>query len=93
MGRVALDLDAGRGAAAIDRLPPLPAGQVYRLWALVGDTNVPCGEFKLGPEGAVRAQFRIPVDAYTAPIVKLFLTVEPAEAPLRPSGPVLMESV
>src|SRR5262245_10468347 len=92
IGRVALDLDAGRGAAAIEGLPALAEGQVYRLWALVGDKNVPCGEFKVDPRGTVGAQFRIPVDAYTAPIAKLFLTVEPATAPLRPSGPVLMSS-
>lgn len=91
-GTVALDLDAGKGAAAIERLPALPAGQVYRLWALVGETVVPCGEFGVNPAGRIRSQFPIPVGSYTAPIGKLFLTVEAATAPLHPSGPTVMES-
>src|SRR5262249_46702134 len=92
IGRVALDLDAGRGAAAIERLPALAEGQVYRLGALVGDKNVPCGEFKGDPRGTGGAQVRIPVGGYTAPIAQLCVPVEPATAPLLPSGPVLMSS-
>lgn len=91
-GTVALDLDAGKGAVAIERLPALPAGQVYRLWAKVGEQHVPCGQFGASTAGTVRTQFAVPVDAYTAPIAKLFVTVEPAAAPLRPSGPTVMES-
>ena len=87
LGKVALDLDSGKGAVAIERLAALPAGQVYRLWALVGEKNVPCGDFGVNPEGRVVTQFPIPVDSYTAPIAKLFLTVEPTAAPPEPSGP------
>jgi len=84
LGKVALDLDSGKGAVAIERLPALPAGQVYRLWALVGEKNVPCGDFGVNSEGRVVTQFPIPVDSYTAPIAKLFLTVEPTAAPPEP---------
>ena len=94
IGTVKLDLDARKGAVALERLPQLPPGQVYRLWALLtNDENVPCGEFGVSAAGSSLAQFAVPIDAYTAPIAKLFLTVEPSEAPLRPSGPTLMESV
>ena len=92
LGKVALDLDSGKGAVAIERLAALPAGQVYRLWALVGAKNVPCGDFGVNPEGRVVTQFPIPVDSYTAPIAKLFLTVEPTAAPPEPSGPTVMTS-
>ena len=92
LGKVALDLDSGKGAVAIERLPALPAGQVYRLWALVGEKNVPCGDFGVNPEGRGVTQFPIPVDSYTAPIAKLFLTVEPTAAPPEPSGPTVMTS-
>src|SRR5260370_936315 len=44
-GTVVLDLDAKRAAVAIRGLPKLPAGQVYRLWARVGEGTVPCGQF------------------------------------------------
>jgi hypothetical protein len=40
----------------------------------------------------VQAQFAVPVDAYTAPIGKLFVTVEPAGAGDKPTGRVVMQS-
>jgi anti-sigma-K factor RskA len=92
VGAVKLDLDQKKGAVAIERLPPLPAGQVYRLWALVAGKDVPCGDFGVNPEGKILAQFAVPVDSYTAPIAKLFVTVEPAGKPSGPSGPPVMTS-
>jgi len=44
-------------------------------------------------EGRLVAQFAVPVDAYAAPIGRLFLTVEPATLPPAPTGPTVMESV
>jgi hypothetical protein len=41
----------------------------------------------------VVAQFAVPVDAYTAPIGRLVLSVEPVALPPAPAGPVVMESV
>jgi anti-sigma-K factor RskA len=92
-GRVSLDLDAKRGAAVLKKLPALPAGQIYRLWAQVGEKAVPCGDFGLDPQGAVLAQFAVPVESYTAPIGKLFVTVEAAGTAGPPSGAPVMESV
>src|SRR5262249_31129052 len=43
VGRVSLDLDAKKGAVVLKGMPVLPAGEVYRLWAAVGDKSVPCG--------------------------------------------------
>jgi anti-sigma-K factor RskA len=93
VGRVALDLDAKKGAVVLKGMPELPEGQVYRLWAKVKDKDVPCGEFKADPQGAVLAQFVVPVESYTAPLGKLFVTVEPASLPATPTGPTVMESV
>jgi anti-sigma-K factor RskA len=92
IGRVALDLDSKRGAVVLRGAKPLPAGQTYRLWAQVADKAVPCGDFRARPDGTVLAQFSVPVDAYTAPIGKLFVTVEPAGAGDKPTGPVVMQS-
>jgi anti-sigma-K factor RskA len=91
-GAVTLDLDAKKGAVALRGLPALPAGRVYRLWARVGEQDVPCGDFATGGDGAVRAQFRVPVESYTAPIARVFVTVEPHEASDRPSGPTVLQS-
>lgn len=93
VGRVSLDLDAKKGAVVLKDMPVLPEGKVYRLWARVADKDVPCGEFTTNPEGAVLAQFIVPVESYTAPIGKLFVTVEPATLPETPTGPTVMESV
>ena len=92
IGRVALDLDSKRGAVVLRGAKPLPAGQTYRLWAQVAEKAVPCGDFRAQPDGTVLAQFSVPVDAYTAPIGKLFVTVEPAGAGEKPTGPVVMQS-
>ena len=92
-GSVILDLDAKKGAVVLRRMPRLPADQVYRLWARVGDTDVPCGDFAAGADGAVRAAFAVPVESYTAPIAGLFVTVEPRTGGDRPTGPTVMESV
>jgi anti-sigma-K factor RskA len=92
-GTVALDLDAKKGAVVLKRMPALPEGRVYRLWAQVGDRPVPCGDFAVGPEGNVLAQFAVPVESYTEPVGKLFVTVEPRGAGGTPTGPRVMESV
>jgi len=89
-GTAVLDLDAKRAAVAIRGLPKLPAGQVYRLWARIGDGAVPCGQFNADGDGAVVSQFTIPVDAYTAPLRELFLNVEPAELGTQPVGRTVM---
>jgi hypothetical protein len=89
-GSVALDLDAKKGAVVLRKLPALPPEKVYRLWALVGDQPVPCGQFNANPANAVVSLFPVPVDAYTAPVTRLLLTVEPAAAPKRPEGPTVM---
>jgi anti-sigma factor RsiW len=91
-GTVVLDLDAKRAAVAIRGLPRLPAGQVYRLWARVGDGAVPCGQFNADEQGRVVSQFPIPVDAYTSPVRGLFLNVEPAAQAPHPVGPTVMGS-
>jgi anti-sigma-K factor RskA len=92
VGRVALDLDAKKGAVVLKGMPALPEGQVYRLWAKVNEKDVPCGEFRADRQGAVLAQFVVPVESYTAPLGKLFVTVEPSSLPATPTGPKVMES-
>jgi len=92
-GKVALDMDAKRGAVVLRAVPQLPAGEVYRLWAQVGDKAVFCGDFRAASGGAVQAQFAVPVESYTAPIKRLFVTVERAGPPGEPTGRRVMESV
>ena len=88
-GRVALDLDAKRGAVV---MKGLPAGGRYRLWAQVADKSVFCGEFGASDGGTIVAQFAVPVESYTAPIAKLFLTRESTPLGPTPTGPVIAYS-
>jgi len=92
-GGVVLDLDAKKGAVVFNDLPPLPEGKVYRLWAAVGEKDVPCGDFRPRPAGDVVAQFAVPVDAYDAPIDHLFVTAEPKDATGGPTGAEVMRSI
>ena len=51
--------------------------------------DIPCGIYD--PAGAVLAQFAVPVESYTAPIGKLFVTVEPAAPSAAPTAtPTMM---
>jgi len=91
-GTVALDLDAKRGAVVVKGLRALPPGERYRLWAQVGERSVFCGEFGASAAGTIVAQFPVPVESYTAPIAKLFLTKESTPRGPGPAGPTVMES-
>ncbi len=90
IGRLLLDLDAKKGAAIIHDLAPVEGHQVYRLWAIVADKPVWCGDFQPEDDRTVRRQFPIPVDAYTAPISRLILTLEPGPDRPAPVGPLVM---
>ena len=90
---VALDMDGKKGAVVLHGMPALASGSVYRLWARGADKDVPCGDFSTRPDGQVVAQFTVPVESYTAPLAKLFVTVEPSAGATVPSGPTVMQSV
>lgn len=89
-GTVAMDLDDKRAAVAIQNLPGLSAGQVYRLWAVVANENIACGQFIVDSRGTVINQFAIPVDSYKAPISRLIVTLESTVISKRPTGPTVM---
>ena len=54
---------------------PRPGGAGLPALGAGGDEDVPCGDFAR-PDGSVVAQFPVPVESYTAPIGRLFVTVE-----------------
>jgi len=94
--RIRFHVNAGRvemrGENVLKNLRALPSGERYRLWAQVGDRSVFCGEFGVNPGGTIVAQFPVPVESYTAPIAKLFLTEESTPRSAAPAGPTVMES-
>lgn len=91
-GTAVLDLDAKRAALVARDLPALPSDRVYRLWALVGTKQVPCGDFNADAHGRVTRQFAIPVQEYTEPVRRLIVTVEPAAQASHELGSTVMVS-
>lgn len=89
-GAALLDLDAARAAVVVHGLAASPADKIYRLWAEVEQKMVPCGEFSVDASGRVFSQIPIPVHAYTAPVKRLVLTMEPRSGPDHPVGPTIM---
>lgn len=91
-GTAVLDLDAKRAALVVRDLPALSGDRVYRLWALVGTKQVPCGDFNADARGRVTRQLAIPVQEYTEPVRRLTVTVEPSAPASQPIGSTVMRS-
>lgn len=69
-------------------LPPLPAGEVYRLWlSLDNNQTIFCGEFNTKPNGSVFININPPqVPPQGTKTTGIFVTKSTATAPLEPSG-------
>lgn len=72
-------------------LPTLPAGEAYRLWAIVANKADPvfCGQFNSNPGEAV-AQWKLPSTDCKTP-QKLLITAELANAAPVPAGPLVLQ--
>lgn len=74
-------------------LPVLPAGQVYRLWAMPPSGTNPtfCGQFNPGQAGGV-SQWVAPGKACQSTTVQMLITSEQASDPPVPKGSLVMKS-
>jgi anti-sigma-K factor RskA len=68
---------------------PLAADKVYRLWVTENGQKVACGEFTPNAQGNV--WIKVAVDDRRAKM-PLSITLEPMNAPLQPTGPMVMTS-
>jgi anti-sigma-K factor RskA len=91
-GSVVLDAQNQKLVIAAQQLPPLPANQIYRLWAVVEDRKIACGDFNTSPTGTVSKSLLIPVDACNSPRAKLVVTREPFPSPSQPVGNAVLTS-
>ena len=78
-------------------LPVLPAGEVYRLWAVpaAGKNPTFCGEFKAGSAGSFTAHWVAPPElwqVWKSPTVQMLITSEKASDPPVPKGSLVMKS-
>lgn len=95
VGSVFMDFEANKAAIALQDLPPPPVGKAYWLWAVVEGKTIRCGKFQVSAGGASLDNISIPAGAYQeeSEISQLFVTLESAVAPTRPSQEVVMEKV
>ena len=91
--RAFLDPENRQLSLYVYNLPPLPPGQTYQLWVIVGGTPVSAGTFDVEPDGSTRYDAD-PIPALgPGSTVTVAVTVELAGGVPQPTGPmVLVES-
>jgi Anti-sigma-K factor rskA len=69
-------------------LPPLPSGEVYRLWlSLDSNQTIFCGEFNTNPSGSVLVSINPPqLPPQGTKTTGIFVTKSAVTAPLEPTG-------
>jgi hypothetical protein len=75
MGMGSLIMAPNKSAAVLvlQQIKPLPPGQVYRMWAIMGAKEMGCADFLPDPEGKVLMQ--IPLDRW-GKARKIMITIE-----------------
>lgn len=91
-GSFVLNSDRQQGILAIQNLPPAPNGKIYRLWAVMENEKIPCGQLKANSQGMVLNKFSMPADFYDTELSGLLVTLEPSPTARYPTGPVVMKS-
>lgn len=90
-GNVVMNPEQQKIVIFIHNLPAPPQGHIYRLWAIVDNNKVPCGQLRFSPQGVVLDKLPIPSDLYEE-MSGLIVTLEPLKVNPEPIGPVVMIS-
>ena len=89
-GSMLVDTDGLQAAIAFENLSPLADNQTYALWVSYQDKYIPCGVFQTTPDGTVFATLPMPPVYQSRPWVQdVIVTVEPADLPAEPTGPIV----
>ncbi len=59
MGSLVMVPQKSLAVLTLQRVPPIPPGQVYRLWAIMGDQEMACGDFLPDAAGHVLMQISL----------------------------------
>ncbi len=103
VGRLVIDTQRHHARIVTEDLPPLPSGEVYRLWAVVEGEGEPvfCGQFNPGPEvtsdfpaalGGQSQQWDLLSQHCESAQAQMLITHEVAAAPPVPQGPLVLVS-
>lgn len=80
---------------SLQNLPPLPPGEVYRLWLTLNNGQaLPCGEFNTNDQKSVFIKLNPPESPPAGTkTTGMFVTVNTTGSPLEPTGPRIMSGV
>lgn len=80
---------------SLQNLPPLPPGEIYRLWLTLNNGQVlPCGEFNTNAQKSVFIKLNPPkTPPAGTKTTGMFVTVNTTDSPLEPTGPRIMSGV
>jgi Anti-sigma-K factor rskA len=77
MGSLVMAPNKSAAVLVLQQIKPLPPGQVYRMWAIMGHEEMGCADFLPDPDGKVLMQ--IPLDRW-GKARKIMITIEQKEA-------------
>lgn len=93
-GSMIVDTGGLEAAIAFKNLPPLATDQTYALWVNYQGQYIPCGNIQPGEDGTVFATLPMPPVYQSRPWVQdVIVTVEPADLPAQPTGPIVAETI
>ncbi|ESA35201.1 anti-sigma-k factor [Leptolyngbya sp. Heron Island J] len=93
-GSMIVDTDGLQAAIAFENLSPLTEEQTYALWVRHQGEYVFCGVFQPSQEGNIFTTLPMPPVYQSRPWVQdVIVTVESADLPAQPMGPVVAETI
>ncbi|WP_310483761.1 anti-sigma factor [Chamaesiphon sp. VAR_48_metabat_403] len=87
MGSLVMVPNKSVAVLVLQKVAPLPPGQVYRVWAIVGDEEMDCAHFI--PDGDGKVLMQIPLKSWEK-ADKITITIERKEA-TEPEGEIAIE--
>ncbi len=88
-GSIVVTPGESQAMLVLRNLPPLPRGQFYQLWNIIGDQKIPWQQFQVNHQGVALTKLVLP-SSYA--VTKLAITIELSPAPPVPTGPMVMVS-
>jgi hypothetical protein len=73
MGSLVMAPQKSSAVLTLQQVPPVPAGKVYRVWAILGEGEMACGDFV--PDGTGQVLMELPLDRWQQ-VNKVTITIE-----------------
>ncbi len=73
MGSLVMAPQKAAAVLTLQKVPSLPAGKVYRVWAILGEGEMACGDFV--PDGTGQVLMELPLDRWQQ-VNKVTITIE-----------------